>query len=120
MAKRFYQLKKFDMIHVPNLVVKCRPYLYCTKKEKQGGAHHPDADVKIVADLWIVTGTGSHGSWNRKSIGTTRIPRCTIDVKAGRVYRNSDGEEIEIANLDDLVRIVQKEVFVGREEETVR
>lgn len=117
MAKRFFQLKKFDTIHVPDIVVKIRPYLYCTKREKDGGVFHPNADVKIVADIWIVIGTGKKGFGNT-NISTDYVPRCTIDAEAGTITRNSSGEEIRVSNFDDVIRIVKKRVFIA-EEETV-
>jgi hypothetical protein len=105
---RFYQNKVFNPIHVPNIVMKVKPYLYCTKREKDGGIHHPEAEVKIIADIWLCIGTGKKG-FQGKAITTDYIPRCEIDLEKNIITKK--GELITCDNIHTVIDVIRQRVF---------
>lgn len=115
--KKFYQTKMFDMIHVPNIIMKVKPYLYCTKREKDGGLANPDAEVKVIADVWLCVGTGETDGWRNKSITADYIPRCEVDLENNKITKH--GEELVCVNMDSVIEVIRQRVFETPQESAV-
>jgi len=109
MKKKFYQTKKFDAIHVPNIIMKVKPYLYCTEKVKDGGINHPAAEVKVFADVWFCTGTGKLGGFGRKSVSVDYIPRCEIDLEKNTISKK--GDVLTCDNTEMVIEVIRQRVF---------
>ena len=105
----------FEEIKLPRIILKALPHVYCTKKTKDGGIHHPDADVKIVADLWIMKGLAQSSAQRRRSAISRSINleakyRCEAHVDRG-VFTDKNGEVIEVENAPEVINAIYKSVF---------
>ncbi|MHA2264036.1 MAG: hypothetical protein ACXAEN_16705 [Candidatus Thorarchaeota archaeon] len=100
----------FDKIEWPKTIVKVRPYVYSTEKD----LHNPEADIKIVADLWVVEGCRMDG-WKIK-IDLDFKQRCLIDVENTEI-RDKHGEFVNCPNNEEVIDAIYSTIFGEKKNE---
>jgi len=98
-------------ISIPPIIVRAKPYVYATEKD----IHHPNAKIKIVADIWHAPGSlkdHSRKKWggSKSALVVNHIPRCEVDVENCKIIKK-DGSELCAINLQAVIDSLREAIF---------
>lgn len=96
------QLNFNPTVKIPPVIIRAKLYLYATQKD----INHPDAKIKIVADIWHAPGTLKRG---KSQLIIHYYPRCEVDIDNNTIISNRG--VLPAVNTEDMIEELRKAIF---------